>query len=111
MKTQRCSPRNNMQPGRLLILAAGVKKNYNPFANSERNRMKNVHGVKLGIAALTIYIIGGIGIFGGIGLIAFMKGQDLWGWGDGRTVGYLFLCIGAAFSVLGVLLMRIFRNR
>lgn len=73
--------------------------------------MKNKHGIKLGIIALAIYLIGGIGVFGGIGLILFMKGNNLWGWGDGRTVGYLFLCVGAAFSILGVLLMRIFRNR
>lgn len=73
--------------------------------------MNTLHGNKLGIAALGIYLLGGIGVFGGIGLITLMKGQDLWGWGDGRTIGYLFLCVGAAFSILGVLLMRIFRNR
>jgi len=67
--------------------------------------------MKLGIAALGIYLLGGLGIFGGIGLIVFTKGVNLWGWGDGRTIGYLFLCVGAGFSILGVLLMRIFRNR
>jgi hypothetical protein len=65
----------------------------------------------LGVLALTIYIVGGLGIFSGMGLIAFMKGQDLWGWGEGRSIGYLFLCVGAGLSVMGVLLMRIFRNR
>jgi hypothetical protein len=64
----------------------------------------------LGVVALAIYIVGGIGIFSGMGLIAFMKGQDLWGLGEGRSLGYLFLCVGAALSILGVLLMRIFRN-
>lgn len=73
--------------------------------------MKNVNGLKLGIAALCVYMIGGIGIFGGIGMIVFLKGHDLWGWGDGRTIGYLFLCVGASLSIFGVLLMRIFRNR
>jgi hypothetical protein len=73
--------------------------------------MKTMNGMKLGIAALAIYLIGGIGIFSGIGLIMLAKGVNLWGWGDGRTIGYLFLCIGAGFSILGVLLMRIFRNR
>ena len=68
-------------------------------------------GIALAIVAFAVYIIGGIGCFGGIGLIAFMKGRDLWGWGDGRTIGYLFLCVGVALSILGVLLMRIFRNR
>jgi len=65
----------------------------------------------LGIAALIIYVIGGISAFIGMGLIAFMKGKDLWGWGDGRSIGFLFLCTGLCVSVLGVLLMRIFRNR
>jgi len=73
--------------------------------------MKSINGIKLGIAALAIYIIGGIGVFGGIGMIAFLKGHDLWGWGDGRSIGYLFLCVGTALSILGVMLMRIFRNR
>ncbi len=73
--------------------------------------MGSIHGMKLGIAALGIYLLGGLGVFGGIGLIVFTKGVNLWGWGDGRTIGYLFLCVGAGFSILGVLLMRIFRNR
>ncbi|HZV83261.1 MAG TPA: hypothetical protein VFF53_13945 [Geobacteraceae bacterium] len=73
--------------------------------------MKTMNGMKLGIAALGVYLLGGIGVFGGIGLIVFTKGVNLWGWGDGRTIGYLFLCVGAGLSILGVLLMRIFRNR
>ncbi len=47
----------------------------------------------------------------GVGLIVFMQGKDLFGWGEGRSIGYLFLCVGLALSVLGVLLMRILRNR
>jgi len=68
-------------------------------------------GMKLGIAALVIYILGGIGVFGGIGLILFMRGKDLFGFGHGHTIGYLLLCVGTALSILGVVLMRIFRNR
>lgn len=68
-------------------------------------------GMKLGIAALVIYILGGVGVFGGIWLIVFMRGKDLLGFGAGHTIGYLFLCVGAALSILGVVLMRIFRNR
>ena len=73
--------------------------------------MVRKQGIGLALIALAVYIIGGIGCFGGIALIVFMKGHDLLGWGDGRTIGYLFLCAGAGLSVLGVLLMRIFRNR
>lgn len=68
-------------------------------------------GVALAVAALALYIIGGIGTFAGLGLIGFMNGRDLWGWGDGRSIGYLFLCVGLSLSIMGVLLMRIFRNR
>ena len=73
--------------------------------------MAQKQGIALAIIAFAIYIVGGIGTFGGLGLIAFMKGRDLWGWGEGRTIGDLFLCVGLTLSVLGVLLMRIFRNR
>ncbi len=73
--------------------------------------MARKQGITLAIVAFAIYIIGGINTFGGLGLIAFMKGRDLWGWGDGRTIGYLALCTGLCLSILGVLLMRIFRNR
>ena len=68
-------------------------------------------GATLGLAALGIYILGGLASFSGLGLIFFMKGKDLWGWGDGRTIGYLLLCSGVCFSMIGVLLMRLFRNR
>ncbi len=73
--------------------------------------MKRKRGMALGIAALAVYIVGGIAAFGGMALIAFMKGRDLWGWGEGRSIGYLFLCTGVCFSFFGVLMMRIFRNR
>jgi len=73
--------------------------------------MAKVRGMALGISALVIYVIGGISTFTGMGLIAFMKGKDLWGWGEGRGIGFLFLFVGLCVSVFGVLLMRIFRNR
>ncbi len=64
-----------------------------------------------GIAALSIFIFGGISAFTGIALIALMKGRDLFGLGDGRTLGFLFLCVGACLSIMGVLIMRLVRNR
>jgi hypothetical protein len=68
-------------------------------------------GLKLGIAALVVYIFGGIGVFGGIWLIVFRRGIDVMGLGNGHSIGYLLLTTGTAFSILGVILMRIFRNR
>ncbi len=73
--------------------------------------MAGKRGVVLAVVALVIYIVGGIGTFAGLGLIGFMKGRDLWGWGDGRSIGYLFFCVGLCLSIMGVLLMRIVRNR
>lgn len=73
--------------------------------------MPQKNGITLAVVAFAVYLLGGLGCFGGIALILLMKGQDLWGWGDGRSIGYLFLSVGAVLSILGVLLMRIFRNR
>lgn len=68
-------------------------------------------GIGLAVSALAVFIVGGIGCFGGLGLILLMQGRDLFGWGEGRAIGYLLLCVGLGLSILGVLLMRIFRNR
>jgi hypothetical protein len=73
--------------------------------------MAKIQGIGLAVIAFVAYIVGGIGSFGGVGLIMFMQGRDLFGWGEGRSIGYLFLCVGLCLSILGVLLMRIFRNR
>lgn len=73
--------------------------------------MADKQGIGLAIVAFAVYIIGGLGTFGGLALIFFMKNKDLLGWGEGRSIGYLFLCVGLCLSILGVLLMRIFRNR
>ena len=65
----------------------------------------------LSIVAIAVYILGGIATFGGVGMILLMKGKDLWGWGEGHTLGYLLVCVGLVMSILGVLVMRILRNR
>jgi hypothetical protein len=65
----------------------------------------------LSIVAISVYIVGGLATFAGVGLILLMKGKDLWGLGDGHTLGYLFVCVGLVLSVLGVMVMRILRNR
>jgi hypothetical protein len=73
--------------------------------------MERKQGSSLAVVALTVYVVGGVSTFAGMGLVAFMKGRDLFGIGDGRSIGWLFLSAGLCLSILGVLLMRIFRNR
>jgi len=63
------------------------------------------------VIAIIVYILGGVMTFIGVGLILLMKNQDLWGWGEGHSIGYLLVCIGLVFTILGVLVMRILRNR
>lgn len=73
--------------------------------------MAKKQGIALAIAAFAVYLLGGVAAFGGLALVALMKGRDLLDFGDGRSIGWLFLCVGLSLSILGVLLMRIFRNR
>ena len=73
--------------------------------------MANKQGMALGVTALVIYVVGGLSTFAGIGMAAFLKGWNLFGFGDGRSIGWLFLCVGLCLSILGVIFMRIFRNR
>jgi hypothetical protein len=73
--------------------------------------MARKNGIALAVTAFILYIIGGVATFGGLAMIGFMKEYDFFGWGEGRSIGYLFLCVGLCLSVIGVLLMRIFRNR
>lgn len=73
--------------------------------------MAKIQGIGLAVISFALYIIGGISTFGGLALIFLMEKKDLLGWGEGRAIGYLFFCVGLCLSILGVLLMRIFRNR
>ncbi|MBM9605246.1 hypothetical protein [Desulfopila inferna] len=65
----------------------------------------------LSAVSIVVYIIGGLAVFSGIGLIFFMKTKNLWGLGEGAPLGYLLFCVGLALSGIGVLSMRILRNR
>lgn len=68
-------------------------------------------GMLLGLLSLSLYILGGVSTFTGLGMIVLLKGKDLMGLGDASTMGYLFVCVGLCVSITGVLLMRILRNR
>jgi hypothetical protein len=68
-------------------------------------------GLVLAGFALTFYVVGGLLIMAGLIMIGVMGGQDLWGWGEARGIGYMAFGVGIVLSVLGVLAMRIMRNR
>ena len=61
--------------------------------------------------ALTVYIVGGLSVMVGLGFIGMLGSQDLWGWGEASSIGYLLFFVGIILSILGVLIMRIMRNR
>jgi hypothetical protein len=63
------------------------------------------------ITALTVFVLGGISTFTGLGLLAFMRNRVLFGLGDGRSIGVSLVVMGLLGSILGVLLMRLYRNR
>lgn len=73
--------------------------------------MKKDSSLILSIVAFALYIIGGLGIFGGLFMVLILKSKVLFGLGTADALGYLVLCVGGSFSVAGVLMLRIIRNR
>lgn len=61
--------------------------------------------------AFALYILGGVMFFTGVVLITALGNYNVFGWGTARTIGYVMVCTGASFSVLGVLVLRLIRNR
>ncbi|NOR50141.1 MAG: hypothetical protein GQ530_03795 [Desulfuromonadales bacterium] len=61
--------------------------------------------------ALSFYVFGGLLIMAGLVMIGILGAQDLWGWGEASSIGYMAFGIGIFLSVMGVLIMRIMRNR
>jgi hypothetical protein len=73
--------------------------------------VKNTPDFSLSIAAFVLYIAGGFGIFGGLALVVIRGREDFLGWGEAKAIGYLLICVGLCFSVMGVLFLRLVRNR
>lgn len=73
--------------------------------------MKKKTGYALIYASLALYILGGFGIFSGVALMVLMKGKSYGDWGRMDSFGYVLLFAGLSLSILGVVLMRIIRNR
>ena len=73
--------------------------------------MQKKTGYALIYASLVLYILGGLGIFSGVALMVLMKGKSYGDWGRMDSFGYVLLFAGLSLSILGVLFMRIIRNR
>jgi len=73
--------------------------------------MKTKTGYALIYASLILYILGGLGIFSGVALMVLMKGKSYGDWGRMDSFGYVLLFVGLGLTILGVLFMRIIRNR
>jgi len=73
--------------------------------------MKKNTGYALIYASLILYILGGLGIFSGVALMVLMKGKSYGDWGRMDSFGYVLLFVGLGLTILGVLFMRIIRNR
>jgi hypothetical protein len=58
-----------------------------------------------------MYVLGGLLIMSGLVMIGVLGAQDLWGWGEARGIGYMAFALGIVLSVMGVLIMRVMRNR
>lgn len=68
-------------------------------------------GLVLAGLALAVYLVGGVSVMAGIVLIGIVGERDLWGWGQANSLGYLFFGAGLCLTILGVLVMRVMRNR
>jgi uncharacterized membrane protein len=73
--------------------------------------MNGWRGWVLAGMALSLYVIGGLLIMAVLIMICILGTQDLWGWGEARGMGYLAFGVGIALSIMGVLIMRVMRNR
>ncbi len=73
--------------------------------------MQKKTGYALIYTSLVLYILGGLGIFSGVALMVLMKGKSYGDWGRMDSFGYVLLFVGLSFTILGVLFMRIIRNR
>lgn len=67
--------------------------------------------VSFGVIGLVLNALGGASTLWGVYLIAFKSGIEMFGWGDAKTFGYLFFCVGLCLVFTGVLLARYARSR
>ena len=73
--------------------------------------MNNWRGWVWAGLALGMYVLGGLLFMSGLVMIGVLGDQDLWGWGEARGIGYMAFALGIVLSVMGVLIMRVMRNR
>lgn len=69
------------------------------------------YAVSCGVVGLIFNVLGGASTLWGVFLIAFKSGVEMFGWGDAKSFGFLFFCVGLCFVFAGVLLARYARGR
>lgn len=65
----------------------------------------------LGVAALSIFIAGGVLTFSGIGYLLYLTGFNLFAPGAGSGLALVLIFAGLGLSMAGVFMMRVCRNR
>ena len=73
--------------------------------------LRKTRALLLAGLAISVYLVGGVGVMVGMVLIGIVGERDLWGWGQANSIGYLFFGVGLCLTILGVLVMRVMRNR
>jgi ABC-type antimicrobial peptide transport system permease subunit len=66
--------------------------------------------ISIGVLALVANLIGGVSTLFGVYLIVVKAGVQMFGWGDARTFGYLFFCVGLCCVCAGLVLAKYVRK-
>jgi len=66
--------------------------------------------ISIGVLGLVLNVLGGISALAGVYLITAKAGVEMFGWGDARTFGYLFFCVGLCCVCAGLVLAKYARK-
>jgi len=66
--------------------------------------------ISIGLLALVMNLLGGASTLFGVYLIVVQEGAQMFGWGEARTFGYLFFCVGLCCVCAGLVLAKYVRK-